>query len=249
MMSLTEVSIADSVKRQYKFKLKSYIGAFTTLIAVQVVAMLFSSTGTGGYGTSSESYSINVSYYSANLIIAFTMLWSFITSVLITTKAYRYEDFMFVTNRLTSSLSNVLFLLTASIVGGISAMFAGYLQKIYLFYISEGANLISATTPLTELVIGLVAASLYMLLFSALGYFVGMLTQLHKLFIVIIPTVFLGSLFLSARHNGEVNFITKVIELFIQETSLLLFAVKVLTVAAALFYGSLVICNRLEVRR
>lgn len=249
MMSLTEVSIADSVKRQYKFKLKSYLGAFTTLIAVQVVAMLFSSSGTGSMGTSSESYSINVSYYSANLMIMFTMLWSLITSILITTKGYRYEDFMFVTNRLTSNLSNVLFLLTASIVGGTTAMLTGIFHKVYLFYISSGSNFISTEIPFSELIMGIVATSLYMLLFSTLGYFVGMITQFHKIFIVLLPTLLFGSLFLGARFNGEVLFITKAVELFAKETSLLVFAIKVLTVATALFYASYVLSNRLEVRK
>ncbi|KAA0550378.1 hypothetical protein FZW96_03300 [Bacillus sp. BGMRC 2118] len=248
MMSLTEVSVIDSVKRQFKFKLRSYIGAFTTLVAVQLIALLFSSSGTGSMGSGSESYSINVSYYSSDLVIMFTMLWSFITAILITTKSYRYEDFMFVTSRLTSGLANVVFLLISSVIGGLFSVLAGYVQKVYLLYLSDSMNLLNAAPSISEIVVGILGAIFYMILFSALGYFVGMLTQFHKLFIILVPAYFFGSLFMSAK-NDEEGLITKLFNFFVEETSLLVFIGKVLLVAATLFYGSYLLSKRLEVRK
>ena len=81
-------------------------------------------------GVGGANLNIEVKYYSADLVIIFTMLWSFITAITIHTKPYRNHDFTFVTNRMSSSLSNILFLLTASIIGSITAVLAGNLVNV-----------------------------------------------------------------------------------------------------------------------
>lgn len=58
------------------------------------------------------------------------------TGILITTKAVRYDDFTFVSNRLSSNLANILFLLTASAIGGAAAVTAGFLLKIIAFFLA-----------------------------------------------------------------------------------------------------------------
>jgi hypothetical protein len=248
MMFSSEVRLIDVVKRQYNYKIKAYLGVYTSLVVTQIIAIFFSSMGTGMSGTSSDSYSMTVSYYSGNLTIIFTMLWAFITSILITTKAYRYDDFAFVTNRLSSNLSNFFFLLTASIVGGITAMFAGVLQKVYAFYMNEGQNIIYSVHAPLELLMGVFVATLYILIFCALGYFVGMVIQLHKIFAILLPAMFFGYLFIGSTVYGE-PVMLEVVNLFSKETSLLLFFVKIIVASGALFYGATVLSSRMEVRR
>ena len=114
MMSLTNQLIwQKTVKKQYFFKLKANIDAFSSLVWIQLLAHLFSLGGVASMGMGGTNLSVDVKYYSADLVIGFTMLWAFVTAITITTKPYRNHDFTFVTNRLSSSLSNILFLLTA----------------------------------------------------------------------------------------------------------------------------------------
>src|SRR6476660_9775510 len=130
MMSLTKVNLAETVKKQYKFKLKANIDVFSSLVWIQLLAILFSLGGVASMGGGSVDLNFNVKYYSADLVVVFTMLWSFVTAITITTKPYRNHDFTFVSNRLSSSLSNILFLLTVSFIGSITATLAGNLVKL-----------------------------------------------------------------------------------------------------------------------
>ncbi len=122
------------------------------------------------------------------------MIWAFMSAIVMTTKAYRYDDFTFVANRLSSSLANGLFLITASLVGGITAMLSGNVLKIIVFAMNE--QVVSSSVEPQEWLLGFVAACIYMLLFAALGYLVGLLTQLHKVFVFILPVLLFGALFI-----------------------------------------------------
>jgi hypothetical protein len=243
MMFLTEVNTWNVVKKQYGFKLLANVGAFTSLLITQILAFLLSFAGVGSMGASSDWYSISVNQYSADMIIAFTMIWGIITSILITTKAYRYDDFTFVSNRLTSNLSNILFLVTASITGGVTSMLLGGLLKAIKYFRFGADQLISTVTAPFDLVTGMFVASLYVLLLSSLGYFVGTLCQVSRIFVYIIPFLFFSVLFF-----GGVIGIGQAIQFFSMETSLFLFTTKVFMTVVAFFYSSILISKRLEVR-
>jgi hypothetical protein len=250
MMSLTRVRMLDVVKKQYFYKLKAYIQVFLTLVILQVLAILFSLNGFGMSGTSSDSIEIEVHYYSADIVIAFTMLWGFITAILITTKAYRNDDFVFVTNRVSSNLSNILFLLTASIIGGITAMLSTYLIKVIMYFF-EGDILVKSTNAIAatnELLVGAIAAILYVFIFCALGYFIGTLVQISKIFVILLPALFFGSLFLDAAR-GNAGIVQNVFEFIFTESSILLFIVKIIIAVGFLFSGAVILSNRMEVRQ
>ena len=103
MMSLTKVSLWEVVKKQLRFKLKSYRGMFTSLMILQIIGILFSLAGEGGGGgSSSNGFSYDMTYYSSNIMFALIMIWAFISAIIITTRAYRFDDYAFVANRLTS---------------------------------------------------------------------------------------------------------------------------------------------------
>lgn len=137
-MSFTQTSLVDVVRKQYAFKLKAYLLAFGTLVGLQLLAIFFSFGGVANMGTGSDDLEMNVTLYSADIVIVFTMLWAFITGILLTTKAYRYDDFAFVTNRVSSHLANALFLVTASIVGGMCAILCRFPLKVYIYYFEIG---------------------------------------------------------------------------------------------------------------
>ncbi|MCM3568583.1 hypothetical protein [Neobacillus mesonae] len=249
MMSLTKVSLPEMVKQQYAYKLKAYIQVFMSLVMIQVIAVLFSLGGTGMMGSGGGLIDLELHYYSADVVVAFTILWGFITAVLITTKAYRNDDFLFVTNRITSNFSNMLFLLTASIIGGVTAVLSTFLVKIMIsllkkdLYISGPADLAS----ITDMLSGIFASILYIFLFCALGYLVGTLVQLNRLFAFVLPVVFIGGVFLDGMR-GEGAIIQGLYRFFFTEPSIALFSIKVICTLALLFTGAFVLSNRMEVK-
>ncbi|MFE0507770.1 hypothetical protein ACWF7H_05795 [Peribacillus butanolivorans] len=246
-MSLTSVNLWETVKKQYFFKLKANIDAFSSLIGIQLLALLFSFGGVGSVGMGGENFSINIKYYSADLVIGFTLIWAFVTAIVITTKPYRNHDFTFVTNRLSSSLSNILYLLTASIVGSITAILSGNLLEI-LARILLDDQIYSFNTGLQELVMGIGVTILYVFFVTAIGYFIGALVQESKLFIILIPVLFFGILFLEASMQKE-PFLINVFKFYGMESTLSLFIIKVIITVAVLFTAAISILNRMEVRR
>lgn len=245
-MSLSRISVQEVVKKQYSYKLRSYIQVFMSLVFIQVLGILFSFNGVGMMGTSSNSFDISVHFYSADIVVVFTMLWGFITSILITTQAYRNDDFAFITNRLSSNLSNILFLLTISLVGGLTALLSSHVIRI-LMYVLGKSEYLYTPTDVSEWIIGLIATVLYILVCSAVGYFFGTLVQLHKVFAVLLPVAFLGILIVGAGTMNE-TIIQKGFEFIFEEASLALFIVKIGFLAALLFTGSALVSNRMEVR-
>jgi hypothetical protein len=248
-MSLTRTSLLEVTKRQYVFKLKSYIQVFMTLVVLQLLGMLFSFNGVGMMGSSNGSVEVEIQYYSADIVVVFTMLWAFITAILITTKAYRNDDFAFVTNRLSSNLSNMLFLLTASILGGILSILSSYLMKVIMYLVGQQlVNATNVTAVSIDFLLGIAATVFYVILASALGYFVGTLVQINRIFVVVIPVLFFGSLFVG-EVSGKREIMTAVFEFIFTEPSLLVFIVKILVMAGLLFGSAFVLSNRMEVKQ
>lgn len=246
MMSSEKTNWFKLVKRQTVFKLKAFYSFFTVLLFIQIIAMFFSFIGTVTYGSGVDYISLEVSFFSADAVIGFSQLWAFITSILLTTKAYRYSDFTFVTNRLTGHLSNILFLLIASLIAGVTAFLSRYLIRVIKFYTTDVFIVQPFVEPASEIMIGTVATVLYVLLFCALGYFSGMLVQIHKLFLVLLPVSFLGALIIGENlSNGSVNPVFGFIGL---ESSFFMFVVKVVFLVVILFGSATGLTNRLEVK-
>lgn len=246
-MSLSTANLKGTVKKQFAFKLKANIDAFSSLIWIQLIAILFSFGGSSSSMTSSDGYHIEMKYYSADLVIIFTMIWAFVTAITITTKPYRNHDFTFVTNRLSSSISNLFFLLSASMLGGITAMLSKYLLHVIGFFVSK-EQLYTTATGAWDLLLGVVVSILYIFCISSIGYLIGTLVQVSKLFAVFIPLLVVGVLFLESFVEQEASIIN-VFEFYTLETSILLFLIKMLFTTALFFLASFAILNRMEVRR
>ncbi len=250
-MSFVQVSLADVVKNQYAYKLRSFKGFISTLILTQIVALLFSFNGTYSYWESDIDFMVGIEVhgYSSNIVIAFTLVWSIITGISITTKANRNDDFAFVTSRLSSNVSNMLFLLTVCSFAGATAILSSFLIRtiVYIFtktgIMSHHFSEISAVNT-GEFLLGLLACMLYTILFGAAGYAIGMIVQCHPVFKVILPVSFVGLLFSSNYIN-----IVPIVQFYGSETSFLLFIIKVVVTACAFFGIAIILSNRLEVRQ
>jgi len=249
-MSLLTVNTAEIVKKQFLFKLKANIDAFSSLVWIQLLAILFSLGGVASQGSHSDGLSISIKYFSSDVVIAFTMIWGLVTAITITTRPYRYFDFSFVTNRITSSLSNIIYLFTASVLGGVTAMLAKGLLIIigYLFLDFQLLDFYSQSFHVRDFMIGTIAAVLYIFFISSIGYFIGTLVQVSRLFIVGIPVLFIGSMFLDGMMQRE-PMAMKTLQFYFMETSLFIFIVKVFISTALFFAASISMLNRMEVRK
>lgn len=248
-MSLNKVTLIEVVKKQYLHKLKAYSGVYTSLMVIQAIALLFAFSAMNSFGTSSEAFSLDINYYSVDVVIGLTMLWAFITSITVTLKGYRNCDFNLVTNRLSSDLSNFAFLGTVGLIGTITSLLSSFLIKVILYVLPSTEVMYFSTLQTSPVIIikGAIAAFLYMILFAALGYLVGTLVQLHPLVKVVLPVVFFG-LLLFGGIIGRVDIVESVLGFFFTEASFLLFLIKVLITVASLLYVSAMINDRTEVR-
>ncbi|MFC4620040.1 hypothetical protein ACFO4N_15110 [Camelliibacillus cellulosilyticus] len=250
-MSLTTVRPFEIIKNQYLYKLKSYSRAYTSLIIIQMLAVLFSLGGSGGYGHGRNNLEINANIYSPDIIIMFTMIWGFMVAILITTKAYRYDDFTFVTNRRASHLSNIGFLCTASLLGGVTAELSGYLFKLIVFAFVNH-DVVKLETPINSLIssgVGIIGTFLYLFIACAVGYLFGMLVQIRKIFAFLLPAIFIGTIFLAGNVDQFGQFLYTFMKFFVKEPSLTLFFLKAILTAAILFFATAAISNRLEVKK
>ncbi|MCG1020797.1 hypothetical protein [Sutcliffiella horikoshii] len=251
MQSLSKVSFDQLVKKQFLYKLNAYSGVYLSLIILQVIAVLFSLNGVGSSGGGSELVSLNIHYYSANLIFVFTMLWVFIVSIIITSKTYRNEDFSFVTNRLSSDLSNVFYVLLVSVIGTITALMSKYLLQVIVLLLPKFDSFYHSPVSMnigSFLVTGTLTAFLYILLCGGIGYFVGTLVRVSNLFKILVPVLFVGYLFFGG-FISEVSALATMVEFYYLETSFLAFVFKVLITVLALFGSSITIFNRMGVRQ
>ncbi|MGM0876247.1 MAG: hypothetical protein ACQEWV_16120 [Bacillota bacterium] len=249
MMYLTEVKLFDVVKKQFMYKVKAYLSVFSSLLIIQAIGILLSTNGSSSFGTGSNGLSLEMSLYNGNIIIIFTMLWAFISAIIITSKAYRNDDFVFISNRLSSNLSNIGFLLLASIVGGITCMLSGVLLKVVMYFMLDDRNVIGTLISFQEIMLGIIVSIFYLFILTSSGYLVGMLVQLSRWFSVLLPTLFFGYVFLGVNKNGEAPLIVETVKFYVEEASISLFLLKVIVSASFLFYISIILSNKMEVRQ
>jgi hypothetical protein len=197
--------------------------------------------------SSNGEASIQVQYFTGDIVVVFTFIWSFVTAITITIKPYRHHDFTFVTNRLSSSLSNILFLLCANLIGGVTSILSGNIISLlkYLFFDTQLYHIHSGVL---ESLGGIAMTFLYLCMLSALGYFIGALIQIHKIFAVFIPLLFIGLIMISGSMQG-IPFTIHLYQFYVKETSVFLFMIKSVVTTLLLLLPSISILNRLEVRR
>lgn len=250
MMSLTRTNLAAVVKKQYVFKLKSCSNLLISLIALQLIAILFTMGGMVDSMSIGSSYmSVTIRFYSGDGVFTFSLIWALATAFILTMPGYRNIDFTFVGNRLSSNLANFGFLLTASITGGISATL-GSLMIRNIVYFSGGSENILGTNFFMgpgELLTAMAAAALYLLLLSAVGYFSGTLVQWNRILVLLLPALVVGTLIFEAGNYNR-RIIWRAVDFFIQESSLALFALKVTATVLLLWTGTILLTNKTEAR-
>lgn len=242
MMFLTNSTLGKVVRTQVKFKMDAYMGAILSLIFVQLVGLLFSTNGSSTFGTSVNNIQIQVITISNDLVFVFVAIWALFVGNLITTKAYRYDDFSFVTTRLSSNLANIIVLLIISVFAGVSTFLSNYVLRVYLslFGSTEYTKSPGVFDEAFSSIGTIIVITLLILSFTSGGYLAGVLIQNSRLFLFIIPIILLSIL---TTEIGQTF-----IQILFMNESIWLLIVSLIFVSIVFFGTAIVSSNRLEVR-
>lgn len=250
-MSLNRYNLQDLVLKQYQYKLRSYTDLFYGLVIAQVIALLLSFNGISNMNSSSTYWTFSVKLISTEIIIVFTMLWMFANAFHFTRKQYRDADFSFISNRLSSNLSSILQIFTLAVIASVTTTLLGVLLRV-IAYFRIGAHNIPYETfvlPVSDLLLGVASLMVYLILVGSIGYFFGSLVQWNKVFVVVFPAFVIGLTFIEARVGGSDSLVFKLVKFYVLESSFLLFVIKAMATSAIMFAASIVLTNRLEVRK
>jgi hypothetical protein len=257
MMYLIEPNSFNIFKKQYFFKLKTNFGLIFNLILFQIFAIFISLLGrmsSSLFGM--DGLSVYVYYLSGNIVIAFTLIWACTVPAILTNSKIRNIDFTFVSNRFTSNISNIGLLITLSFFGSVTACLSSNLIRVLFYFISDPKSIVSEGFFVSPqyILISIISTTLYIILAMSILYFLGLLKQLTKVFIILFSAIavaiILGfKLFSSTINFTLIDLINKVFNFYKGESSLVVFAVKVLLTALVFFSGATLISNKLEVRR
>jgi len=249
-MYLTEPKLFDIVKKQFIFKMNASGAAFTTLIILQIITSLTGTIGTGRFPKFSEYPNVEFILTSNDGSVALTILWAIILGGLITSNARKKESFAFVSTRISHHLSNMIFMLTASIISGITAALMGSAIKLFAF-LKYGDIIVNTPGLLanpTEFFARIIVAIAYTLLFFLVGYTIGSFIARKIWFILVVLLIgWIFSSFILGFWNGPQAF-EGVSNFYGNEQSIALFLIKIIVTVITLFAVSVATTNKLEVR-
>ncbi|WP_203247558.1 hypothetical protein [Sporosarcina beigongshangi] len=243
-MYLTEPKFLDIVRQQFRFKMNANASAFTKLIFLQLACLFISNYRQAAPGY--NSIEVSEQLFSNTAIVVATWLWAFFVGLLLTIASQRNESFTFVTNRFSYHGSNFLFMLCASIIGGLTAVLMGSVLKLYNLLQFE--NIIISSKGLfaapADFFIQLMTAIAYTMLFFMVSYAIGMFIQRNKAFLLLF---IVGWITLSII--GGFSIIQPIFDFFWNEHSITIFLLKVSGTILGLFAIATAITNRLEVKK
>lgn len=250
-MSLTEPRLTDIVKKQFRYKLNAYTGVFSSLLVMQLIGIFFGFNAGGGGGSyNGNTLTFDYRLASGDMPVIFTLIWAFSMGILVTTLAYRNDAFSFISNRLSHHLSSFLLLLVASSIAGTTATLAGSIIKFISLFQNDllFSETISLFASPFDFSMQIVTSIVYTILFAGLGYLIGSFIQLSKL---VIPLLIVG-LFILPMFGLNVygsGIIEKMVVFFGTETLFPIFLLKVIMTVSVFYAISILITNKMEVRK
>lgn len=171
MQSLTNISLKTIVKKQVKWKAKLYISALSSLVIVQIIfGLLTSSSGSGSSGHGGENLTVHFSNYSLDTFLIVTAIWAFIVALLFTTKAYRIDDLSVISSRTSSAIANIFVMIIYSFIAVIIMISTYYLQ-VFGILLVEKKSFIIENLFISPSILLLCFSSLC--LFGAIGLLLG----------------------------------------------------------------------------
>lgn len=244
-MSLNEVSLFYIVKKQVNFKIKSYTGIFHSLIVLQVLGMFLSTLGDSSmYSETSPGNSISVHYINSRVIVGMTAAWLFINTLILTTKAYREDDFTYVSSRWSRLLANICFLLILALIGSVTSFLATNVMTIYL---ALGNKELIVTTSLSifSVFLGIIGVLGYFVLVSSIAYVIGSIIQRNILYGIGTSLIYILVGIMVMWLNSSV---VQIIYFFTKESNVIFYLLKVIFTSSLLYGLSWLMSKNQEVR-
>jgi hypothetical protein len=243
-MSLAKSNLMSVTRKQYGFKLQTFSKFFIVIIVTQILGMFFAISNAGGQSsTSTGMYTFNIDINSTTPILIFTIACIIGATILLNIKEYKDMDFTFVSNRFSSNLSNIAFLITITLFGAVTSALSGAVIRVIKYLLIGSSNIVETgffITPI-QLMCSIGATFLYILLFIAVVYFSSVLIQKSNIFIVVILAV--------AVLLPRTSLFKTIIEFYGNELSFFMFMIKVISTCIVFFTFSIFLSNDLEVRR
>ncbi|MGM9945612.1 MAG: hypothetical protein ACI33M_11745 [Lysinibacillus sp.] len=244
-MSLNDVSMMQNVKKQVRWKLSSYSSIFMTIIAVQIIASLLFLNGTGQMSSGNAELRVEISSYSLDSMLMFSMITVFIISAMLASKHIMEENFSIVTTRLTASLSTIIAQLIICVVTTCTALSSFYISTLVMrLNNSENTFLVQTAVEMKTLFLFF---SLLVVL-SAAGFFVGSFLQMNRWIMAIIGVVVVIALFIYLVPSYEMNS-SQDGEAIATNTTVWLTSLKCLGISAVIYAITIYIRNEQEVSR
>ena len=243
-------SVWSTALKAYLFKVRAYSGYLGGLILVQLLAMglVLSSSVSLGMGT--NNLRIVLHTYSSQLVLVFSVVWSFIVSIVVTSRSSKDAVFSFPGSRQTDSLSDLAFMLTCCVFGAVTTAFFGVAVRLELLLVFPGGVLAQGFYPVFgDLCVIAVATFSYMLLLSAAGYFAGTLFRFSKVFIAVVTVLIVFVCFSVLNWTHTLPIWGVVWNYLFRSESLWSFALISAAVAACLYCVSAAISFHMEVKK
>lgn len=138
MQSLTKISLKTIVKKQVKWKAKLNISALSSLVIVQIIfGVLTSSSGSASSGHERGNLDVRFSIYSLDTFLIVSAIWAFIVALLFTTKAYRVDDLSVISSRASSTIANIFVMIMYSFIAVIIMISTYYLQVLGILLVEK----------------------------------------------------------------------------------------------------------------
>lgn len=241
MQSLTNISLKTIVKKQVKWKAQLYISALSSLVILQIIfGVLTSSTGSGSSGHGRGSISVQFSDYSLDIFLMVSVIWAFIVGLLFTTKAYRMDDLSVISSRTSSAIANIFVMIIYSFMAVIILVSSYYLQVLGISFMEKEFFFIESLFISPSILIVCFSS---ICLFGAIGLLFGTSFKgplVVKIFVLMFMLLGLLFIFMSP---GSIN-----LKPFIMLPNLMMSVVNLL-VATLCFSLTIWIANKSEVSR
>ena len=244
-MSLNDVSMVQNVRKQVRWKLSSYSSVFMTIIAVQIMASLLTLNGTSHMSSGNDELRVEVSVYSLDSMLMFSMITVFIISSMLASKHMVEENFSIVTTRLTASLSTIVAQLIICVITTCTALSSFYIFAFIMRLRKPEEPFLLQTA--VEVKTLLLFFSLLVVL-SAAGFFVGSFLQTNRWIIAIIGVVVIIGLFSYLVPSYE-TISSQDEEAIAANATVWFTSLKCLAMSAVIYAVTITIRNQQEVSR
>ncbi|QBP39739.1 hypothetical protein [Paenisporosarcina antarctica] len=236
-MSLQEVSLFEVVRKQFVYKVKSYTGILQKLMILQTIGILLAASGsTGMMGGSSGTLHYTITFFSGTAIMVMTIMWIITNGFLISTTAYKNDDFTFVSTRWSRHLANGVYIGFLAILGTLTSyMGISVIKVVYQALRIEVMYDMNYTY--MEHFASLATIFGYILLSGILAYFIGSVLQFNKVFTVI-GMIVIVALIAVFNSYSQVNLYYSIGKFILAEESIPIFMIKIGSICILTFIAS-----------